>query len=258
MVLPVADFCRLEKKMIKTVGLTKIFDKVAAVNDLDLEIKTGEIFGFLGPNGAGKTTTIKLMTGLLRPTNGEALINSLNIQKDALEIKKMIGYIPEQPFVYPKLTGEELLKFVANLYEVKDPHQKIDKLISIFELNPYRHDMIEGYSHGMCQKLVISACLLHEPKVIFVDEPIVGLDPKSIRLVKDVFKENARRGVTIFMSTHTLDLAQDICTHIGIINNGRLIAEGTLQELQKSGGHKELEDVFLQLTRPEFQDKTLG
>lgn len=240
--------------MIKTIDLTKQFDKITAINKLTIEVEKGEIFGFLGPNGAGKTTTIKLLVGLLRPTVGEAFIDGKSIIKEQLEIKKIIGYIPDQPFVYPKLTGEEFLKFVAQLYGVNSPDKKIQELLSTFELTPFKNDMIETYSHGMSQKLVMSACFIHEPKVIFVDEPMVGLDPKSIRLVKDMFKEKARQGTTIFMSTHTLDLAQDICSRIAIINVGNFIALGTMKELTKLGGSEELEDVFLLLTKPEMQD----
>jgi len=240
--------------MIKTIDLTKQFDKITAINKLSIEVEKGEIFGFLGPNGAGKTTTIKLLIGLLHPTSGEAFIDSKSIIRERLDIKKIIGYIPDQPFVYPKLTGEEFLKFVAQLYGVDSPDKKILELLSMFELASFKNDMIETYSHGMSQKLVMSACFIHEPKVIFVDEPMVGLDPKSIRLVKDIFKEKAKNGTTIFMSTHTLDLAQDICSRIAIINMGRLIALGTIKDLIKLGGSEELEDVFLLLTKPEMQD----
>jgi len=241
--------------MIKTINLTKTFDKVVAVNNLNLEIKQGEIFGFLGPNGAGKTTTIKLLTGLLIPTGGEMFIDGHNIRENPHKVKKIIGYIPDQPYLYPKLTGEEFLKFAAQLYEINNPDHEITELLETFELSSFKDYLIESYSHGMCQKLVIAACLLHKPKVIFVDEPMVGLDPKSIRLVKDIFYKNAQNGVTIFMSTHALDLAQDLCTRIGIINEGKLIVLGTMDELRRMTKGEELEDVFLQLTKPELQDK---
>ena len=235
--------------MIKTINLTKKFDRVVAVNNLNLEINQGEIFGFLGPNGAGKTTTIKLLTGLLTPTGGDGFIDGYSIRKNPVEVKKVIGYIPDQPYLYPKLTGEEFLQFVAQLYGIENSDHEIINLLETFELILYKDDLIESYSHGMCQKLVIAACLLHKPKVIFVDEPMVGLDPKSIRLVKNIFRKNAESGVTIFMSTHTLDLAQDLCNRIGIINEGRLIALGTIDELRKTAEGEELEDVFLQLTK---------
>jgi len=238
--------------MIKTVNLTKRFDKVIAVNDLNLEIGSGEIFGFLGPNGAGKTTTIKLLAGLLRPTAGRAFVCGYDLQENPVEAKKLLGYIPDQPFLYPKLTGEEFLEFVSQLYKVDSPKIRIEELLKTFELVPFKDNLIESYSHGMCQKLVLSACLLHSPKVILVDEPMVGLDPKSIRLVKEIFRQQANKGTVIFMSTHTLDLAQDICTRIGIINEGRLIALGRTEEILKMGKTGELEDVFLQLTRPEI------
>jgi len=228
---------------------------VVAVNNLNLEINQGEIFGFLGPNGAGKTTTIKLLAGLLTPTSGKIFIDGCDIQTTPIKVKEVIGYIPDQPYLYPKLTGEEFLKFVAQLYRVKNPDDEITKLLDTFELAPYKDALIESYSHGMSQKLVISACLLHKPKIILVDEPMVGLDPKSIRLVKDIFTKNAENGVTIFMSTHTLDLAQDLCTRMGIINEGKLITLGTMDELRRMTKSEELEDVFLQLTNQEMQDK---
>ena len=239
--------------MIKTINLVKKFDRITAVNNLNLEIGKGEIFGFLGPNGAGKTTTIKMLTGLLKPTEGRAVVAGFDIQKNPIEAKKLIGYIPDQPFLYPKLTGLEFLQFAANLYGVEDPGPKIEKYLQMFELVPFRDDLIESYSHGMCQKLVMGACFLHDPKIILVDEPMVGLDPKSIRLVKELFRDSASGGLTIFMSTHTLDLAQDICTRIGIINNGNLIALGTTKEIVSMGRTGELEDVFLQLTKTDSQ-----
>jgi len=235
--------------VIKTINLTKKFDKIIAVNNLNLEINQGEIFGFLGPNGAGKTTTIKLLTGLLTPTSGDGFIDGYSIRGNPIKVKEVIGYIPDQPYLYPKLTGEEFLQFVAQLYGIENSNPAIIELLETFKLVPYKDNLIESYSHGMCQKLVIASCLLHNPKVIFVDEPMVGLDPKSIRLVKDIFRKNSKRGVTIFMSTHTLDLAQDLCTRMGIINEGRLIALGTMDELRKTTKGEELEDVFLQLTK---------
>jgi len=241
--------------MIKIVGLTKKFEKLVAVNNLSLEIKKGEIFGFLGPNGAGKTTTIKLLTGLLIPTEGSIIIDENNLKTDTEKVKSIIGYIPDQPYLYQKLTGTEFLQFAAKLYGIKDCREEIEKLLTTFDLTFYKDLLIENYSHGMRQKLALAASLIHKPKVIFVDEPMVGLDPKSIRLVKDIFCELSRKDTTIFMSTHTLDLAQDLCSRIGIIHYGKLIALGTMQELRDITKSEELEDVFLMLTKPEMQDK---
>lgn len=237
--------------MIEIVDLTKKFDEVIAVDKLNLKIPDGEIFGFLGPNGAGKTTTIKLLTGLLKPTAGRAIVGGYDIQTQARQAKQIFGLIPDRGFVYPKLTGREFLAFMAKLYQVNSPtiNQKIDNLFKLFELTEWENYLIESYSHGMQQKLLMAGMLLHEPRVIFLDEPMVGLDPKSGRLMKLVFKELSHQGVTIFMSTHTLEIANALCDRIGIIHQGRLIALGSKEELRaktKVGG--DLEDIFLELT----------
>lgn len=237
--------------MIETFNLTKKFGSKTAVNRLNLKVSRGEIFGFLGPNAAGKTTTIKLLTGLLRPTEGTARIGSYDIGKDYIKAKSIISYIPDAPYLYERLTGREFLRFVSEIYllDEKKSAEKIEGLLDTFNIRDSGDMLIEEYSHGMRQKIVISAALLHDPEVIIVDEPMVGLDPKTSRLVKDVFKESAKRGVAIFMSTHTLSVAEEICDRIGIIDSGNLVTVGTIDDLRTSSGVTgELEEIFLKLT----------
>jgi len=244
--------------MIKTVNLTKKFRNITAIENLNLEIPAGEIFGFLGPNGAGKTTVVKLLTGLLRPSAGESYIGGFNIQRQPLEVKQMIGLVPDQPFIYPKLTGKEFLRFIGDLYHVPlaQQKQKIPEFLEMFELKEWGDELVESYSHGMRQKLVFSSVLLHSPKVLFMDEPMVGLDPKSARLLKEILLRLSRSGVTLFMCTHVLEIAEKLCHRIGIVVAGRMIALGTQRELREmaqmpSSGSRDgqtLEDVFLSLT----------
>lgn len=237
--------------MIKLIHLTKRFGRLTAVNDLSLDIPRGEIFGFLGPNGAGKTTTIKMMAGILQPTGGTVIIDGKNLAEDPVGAKQVTGFIPDRGFLYEKLSGIEFLRFVGSLYGMDDRRSeaRIRELLSLFEMDQWSGDLIESYSHGMKQRLVMSAALIHEPKVIVVDEPMVGLDPKGARLVKTIFKTLVSKGVSIFMSTHTLVVAEEMCDRIGIIHEGRLIALGTALELrQKAGAEKhDLEAVFLKL-----------
>lgn len=244
--------------MIKTIGLTKRFGDVLAVDNLSLEIKEGEIFGFLGPNGAGKTTTIKLLTGLLKPNEGEVFIGGHNIQKDPLRAKRLIGYAPDFPFLYDRLTGREFLIFVSEIYQIVEAAKQIEDLLTLFDLEGVEDKLIQEYSHGMRQRLVVCSLLLHDPQAIIIDEPMVGLDPKSARLLKDVLRERASLGATVFLSTHTLALAEDICSRVGVINKGRLIAEGTIPHLKEMAHVKgRLEDVFLEITkeqRPEITE----
>ena len=241
--------------MIQLIELTKNFGQLVAVNHVNLHVKRGEIFGFLGPNGAGKTTTIKMLTGLLKPTSGKALIDGYDVVSHPMEAKQVIGFIPDQPFIYEKLTGVEFLKFIGSLFGMKkeDIQWRSSDLLSLFELDGWGEELIESYSHGMKQRLVMSAALLHNPKVIIVDEPMVGLDPKGINLVKSVFRQKSREGVTIFLSTHTLEIAQELCHRLGIVNRGKLIAMGTLSELmtaleEETGQTGTLESLFLTLT----------
>jgi ABC-2 type transport system ATP-binding protein len=241
--------------MIQLIELTKNFGQLVAVNHVNLHVKRGEIFGFLGPNGAGKTTTIKMLTGLLKPTSGKALIDGYDVVSHPMEAKQVIGFIPDQPFIYEKLTGVEFLKFIGSLFGMKkeDIQWRSSDLLSLFELDGWGEELIESYSHGMKQRLVMSAALLHNPKVIIVDEPMVGLDPKGINLVKSVFRQKSREGVSIFLSTHTLEIAQELCHRLGIVNGGKLIAIGTLSELmtaleEETGQTGTLESLFLTLT----------
>jgi len=238
--------------MIKLVGLTKRYGKTLAVDHLDLDVARGEIFGFIGPNGAGKTTTIRMAAGVLGPTEGEVFIDGIPMAGRPEEAKRLIGFIPDRPFLYEKLTGMEFLQFVADLYGCGDGdfRRRAEGLLIRFSLYDWADHLIEAYSHGMRQRLVIASALLHEPKLIIVDEPMVGLDPAGIRMVKDLMRGLAGRGTTIFMSTHTLQIAEDLCDRIGIIHRGRLIALGTTGDLKGTALLQEgdLEEVFLRLT----------
>jgi len=237
--------------MIKIKGLSKSFRGVQAVRDLTLDIAPGEIFGYLGPNGAGKTTTVMMLTGILQPTSGEAYIDGMNIAQEPLKVKKILGLVPDQPFIYPKLTGQEFMRFIGDMYEVswERQKQKIPQLLKMFELSEWSNQLIESYSHGMRQKLVLAGVLLHQPKVLFLDEPMVGLDPKSAKLVKEIFSRLAASGVTIFMSTHVLEIAEKLCHRIAIVQEGRVTSMGTTEELrQMSAKGGSLEDVYLSLT----------
>lgn len=237
---------------IETFSLTKNFGSLAAVSKLNLKVRRGEVFGFLGPNGAGKTTTIKLMTGLLKPTSGAVKIMGKDIQENPIEAKKDIGLIPEQPQIYEKLTGIEFLRFMGNLFGIdrNEIEEKIKELLKLFDLAGRGEELIQSYSHGMKQKMAIAGALIHSPKVLFFDEPTVGLDPKSAKIIKDILKFRAKSGDCIFMSTHILEIAERICDRVGIINNGELIAIGNMDELRKISKEDKgnLEEIFLQLT----------
>jgi len=237
--------------MIALENLTKVYSGITAVDDLNLQISQGTIFGFIGPNGAGKTTTIKMMAGILKPTKGRILINGLDIAREPSKVKMMIGFIPDRPFLYEKLSGKEFLKFKAGLYGITGDalDEKIEGLFKTFELTQWADELIEAYSHGMKQRLVIASAMIHEPKVIIVDEPMVGLDPKGAKLVKDIFMTWAREGSTVFMSTHTLTLAQEVCGEVAIVNRGRVVASGTSEELGRQAGVTgSLERIFLKIT----------
>jgi ABC-2 type transport system ATP-binding protein len=210
------------------------------------------VFGFLGPNGAGKTTTIKMMAGVLMPTEGQIIINGMDLSKQPSEAKRCTGFIPDRPFVYEKLTGKEFLQFMAGLYRsnhASSLETDMMNLLERFELSHWCDELIESYSHGMKQRLVMCAALLHEPKVLIVDEPMVGLDPRGARLVKDIFRELADNGTTVFMSTHSLEVAQEVCEEVAIIQAGKVIATGTADDLKKVAGVEgNLESIFLKLT----------
>jgi ABC-2 type transport system ATP-binding protein len=239
--------------MIELIDLTKKYNDFPAVNGLNLVVEKGEIFGFIGPNGAGKTTTINMMGGVLAPTSGAVMICGINMQDHPKKAKSKIGYIPDRPYLYEKLTGIEFLKFIGDLYGVDENtflNRSREKL-RLFSLSEWADDLIESYSHGMKQRLVMAAALLHDPEVIIIDEPMVGLDPLVINMVKSLFQHLAKEGVTIFMSTHTLKVAEDICDRIGIIHKGSLLATGTAEDLKRDILNKEadLEEIFIKLTR---------
>jgi ABC-2 type transport system ATP-binding protein len=238
--------------MIILEHVTKKYGAYTAVSDLSLEIPKGEIFGFIGPNGAGKTTTIKMIGGIMEPTYGSIRIGGINIKDEPEKAKRKIGFIPDRPYLYEKLTGKEFLKFIANLYEMdnKSFNGRAEKQLSMFSLLNWADELIESYSHGMKQRLIMAAALLHEPEAIIVDEPMVGLDPVAVKMVKVLFKELAGNGMTIFMSTHTLKVAEDVCDRIGVINKGVLTASGTPLELREKTElvDADLEDVFIKLT----------
>lgn len=236
--------------MIKISHLTKKFHQLTAVDNLSLEIKKGEIFGFIGPNGAGKTTTIKILTGILMPTSGRIEIGGFDIQKQPVKAKKLIGYIPDDPYVYPELTGREFLYLVGRLFEVKNLEKKIKNLLPIYKIEKVVDSPFKDYSRGNKQKLTILAALLHQPKVLIIDEPILGLDPLSAQVTIKTFKNFSQKGGTIFVSTHTLDVAEKICHRIGVIDGGKLIFEGTIRQLGKTVKQKgkHLEELYLKLT----------
>lgn len=239
--------------MIQIANLSKSYNKgaVKAVDNLNLTVDAGEIFGFLGPNGAGKTTTIKMMVGLLKPESGTVRINGHSITEDPLAVKRSISYVPENPEVYEKLTGIEYLNFMGDVYSVPAAQrsERIYHLLDIFSLSGTVGDLIQSYSHGMRQKIVLVGALLHEPEVFILDEPMVGLDPRSSNNLKKYMRESCKRGKTVFFSTHILEVAEKLCDRIGIIHQGRLIACGTMDELKNRAANREnLENIFLELT----------
>lgn len=242
----------MEQVLIRTNQLTKSYGTVPVVNALNLEVKGGEIFGFLGPNGAGKTTTIKMLTGLIEPSEGEAYICGYNIRKQATQAKAMMAYVPDQPKLYGKLTAREFLHFMAALYRIPKnvSTKRADMLMEMFNLSDRADELLEGYSHGMRQKVVIASALIHQPRVILLDEPTVGLDPASARLLKDVLQELAKQGAAVFISTHILEIAERMCHRVAILKSGKLIAQGSPEELRQKSGHvgESLEDIFLDLT----------
>ncbi len=238
--------------MIALKDLSKQYGRFLAVNKLNLTVEKGEIFGFIGPNGAGKTTTIRIMGGILAPTGGTVIIDGIDMGREPEKAKKRIGFIPDRPYLYEKLTGWEFMSFSAALYGVdKDIFiEKATSLLKMFSLWDWAQELIESYSHGMKQRLIFATAFLHDPPVFIVDEPMVGLDPTGIRMVKDLLRNQARAGKTVFMSTHSLGVAEDICDRIGIIHHGALLATGTTKDLQRTAGIEEadLEAVFLRLT----------
>lgn len=237
--------------MIDIQDVSKTYGNTVAVRELSLSIEPGELFAFLGPNGAGKTTTIKMICGLLFPSSGSIKIGGFDIHHQGDQARLLMSYVPDQPFLYEKLTGREFLQFIGEMYTMPlwKIHERIDEMIKLFELEQFVDDLTERYSHGMKQRTVFAAALLHEPKLLIVDEPTVGLDPRSVRLLKDLLRREAKAGATVFLSTHSLDIAQELADRIGIVEHGRLISCGTLAELRKQAAlDGSLEDVFLKLT----------
>ena len=238
--------------MIKLTQLTKNYGSFTAVAGIDLEVPRGELFGFLGPNGAGKTTSLRMIAGILKPTSGRVEIGGIDMAEDPVSAKMKLGFIPDRPFIYEKLTGAEFLRFVAGLYDQEGERveHRARELLALFDLEEWRDELVESYSHGMRQKLIISSAFVHRPEVIVVDEPMVGLDPKAARILKDLFREYTNRGHTIMMSTHTLEVAEALCDRIAIIQAGKIRAEGTMEDLRRhaAGGRTGLEDIFLKLT----------
>jgi ABC-2 type transport system ATP-binding protein len=236
--------------MIEITNLTKLYGSFRAVDAISMSVPKGALYGFLGPNGAGKTTTLRMIAGILRPTSGTVMVGGHDIARDPIAAKAKLGFIPDRPFVYDKLTGAEFLRFVAGLYgqEGQLVERRVDELLEIFELSSWKNELVESYSHGMRQKLIISSALIHRPEVIVVDEPMVGLDPRAARLLKDLFRGFTSRGGTILMSTHTLEIAEALCDRIAIIQGGRIIAHGSMAELRKQHEAGGLEDLFLRLT----------
>lgn len=238
--------------MIKLTNITKRYGRFTAVNSINLEVPKGELFGFLGPNGAGKTTTLRMIAGILRPTSGSVEIGGIDLARNPIVAKNRLGFVPDRPFIYEKLTGAEFLRFVAGLYDQQGPQieHRARELLALFDLEDRRDELVESYSHGMRQKLIISSAFVHRPEVIVVDEPMVGLDPKAARILKDLFREYTRRGNTIMMSTHTLEVAEGMCDRVAIMQGGILRACGTMDELRSSAaeGVVGLEEIFLRLT----------
>jgi ABC-2 type transport system ATP-binding protein len=238
--------------VIQLKGLSKKYGDFVALSDVDLVVPRGTLFGLLGPNGAGKTTALRIIAGILQPSSGSTIVGGFDIQKEPEQAKSRLGFIPDRPFLYEKLTGAEFLRFVAGLYGQNGTgvDKRIDELLSLWELTAWRDELLEAYSHGMRQKLIISSALIHRPEVIVVDEPLVGLDPKAARLLKDVFRGFVERGGTILMSTHTLEVAEALCDRIAIIQDGRIRAQGTMEDLRREAqaGGADLEEIFLRLT----------
>jgi ABC-2 type transport system ATP-binding protein len=248
--------------MIEFEHITRTYGDRVAVDDLNLTVPSGELFAFLGPNGAGKTTSIKMTVGLLRPSQGDIRVCGHDVVREPRQAKQRISYVPDEPYLYDKLTGREFLRFIADMYGMPSAQadREVARQIDCFELAGFVDDFTESYSHGMKQRLVFASALLHHPEVLVVDEPMVGLDPKSIRLVKDLLRRKASEGVTVFMSTHTLAVAEEIGDRIGIIDHGRLLFVGTLQQLKDEMVRHEssLEQMFLELTAENGEADELG
>jgi len=239
--------------MIAVQQLVKEYGRFRAVDGVTLDVRPGEIHGFLGPNGAGKTTTLRMIAGLLKPTAGRILINEADLETDPVAAKTSLGFIPDRPFIYDKLTAGEFLTFHAGLYGLANGsvQTRVHEMLDLFELRQWEHELVESFSHGMKQRLVMSSAFLHRPQAVAVDEPMVGLDPRGARLIKEVFRRMSERGVAILMSTHTLEVAQEMCHRVSIIQRGTIIAQGSVDEVTALAGGEageQLTSVFLKLT----------
>lgn len=239
-----------DQPVIEARGLQKRYGDTLAVKGVDLQVRPGEIFGFLGPNGAGKTTTIKMLIGLLRPSAGLASIGGHDIQHEPIAAKSLIGYVPDQPYLPEKLTAREYLTFIAGLYQMDraEARRRGEELLKLFGLEDRGDEFVGGFSHGMRQKTALAGALLHSPRAFFLDEPTVGLDPRSARLIKDILRGVADRGTAVFLTTHILEIAERMCDRVAIISGGTVIATGTLDELRAGSAGASLEDIFLKLT----------
>ena len=239
--------------MILLDSLTKRYGDFTAVAGIDLEIEGAQIFGLLGPNGAGKTTTLRMIAGILRPDSGRVLVAGYDNVAHPIEARRLLGFVPDRPFVYDKLTGAELLRFSAGLYGLRGPEveARIDELLELWDLTPWKDQLVESYSHGMRQKLIISSALIHRPRVLVVDEPMVGLDPRSAWLLKDVLRTFADGGGTALVSTHTLELAESLCDRLAVIDKGKVVASGSIDDLRREASSETagLEEIFLKITR---------
>jgi ABC-2 type transport system ATP-binding protein len=244
--------------MIQIKNLEKRYGAFQALQPLNLHVKKGEVFGFLGPNGAGKTTTIRTLAGVLIPTGGKVLIDGIDIIENPVESKRKVGYIPDRPYLYDKLTAREFLQFIGQLYGLSKTHikQRGDSLLEENGLIERADELIEAYSHGMKQRLVLSSALLHNPPLLIVDEPMVGLDPHGARQIKNRFREIADSGRTVFLSTHSLDVAQEVCDRVGILFRGKLVALETVDELLRKQDSGDLEEVFLKITEEQMEQST--
>jgi ABC-2 type transport system ATP-binding protein len=239
--------------MIQTSDLTRFYGALAAVRDLNLSVEKGELFGFLGPNGAGKTTTIRMIIGLLRPTSGTVRVAGHDVSQEPMAVKRSVGYLPQTPLLYERLTGREFLRFIGGLYGISEKkiESRTKHLMELMALSDKADQLIESYSGGMRNKIGLCAALLHQPPVLVLDEPLTGLDPHSARQVKDLLRDMCRRGHTVFLSTHVLEIAERVCDRVGILDQGQLIAVGTMEDLRaqaRSNGDTTLEDLFLELT----------